>query len=145
MEALRLKKQFRKNKIKLENIVFFSIINSNFVMVARAESKYIRKSPFKMRKVIELIKGENVKKAEVILKALNKKAACSVIEKVLKSAAAGAKNKGYEENKLFISKIVVNPGPALKRYRSASFGRAVVIRKRTSHIIVELDTLEKIV
>jgi large subunit ribosomal protein L22 len=112
-------------------------------MITRAEAKYIRISPFRVRQVIDLIKGENVKSAEDILNALNKKGA-DCIGKVLKSAVSNAKNRGYEENKLFISKIIANPGPALKRYRAASFGRASVIKKRTSHILVELDTSEKI-
>jgi large subunit ribosomal protein L22 len=113
-------------------------------MVARAEAKYIRISPFKVRKVIELIKGEKIKDAFSILEATNKRAAY-YLRKVLKSAVSNAKNKGYQEDKLFISKVVANPGPVLKRWRAASFGRAVMIRKRTSHILIELDTPEKII
>ena len=67
------------------------------------------------------------------------------LKKVLKSAVANAKNKGFEENSLFISKVIANPGPTLKRYRAASFGRASGIRKRTSHILVELDAPQKTV
>jgi large subunit ribosomal protein L22 len=113
-------------------------------MVARAEAKYIRISPFKVRKVIELIKGEKVNRAFSILEATNKKGAY-YLKKVLKSALANAKNKGYDEDSLFISKVVANPGPMLKRWRAASFGRAVMIRKRTSHILIELDTPEKLI
>jgi len=78
------------------------------------------------------------------LKSLNKRGA-RILEKLLKSAISNAKNKGFLESKLFISKLIVNEGPSLKRYRAASFGRAVMIRKRTSHILVELDTPERIV
>lgn len=113
-------------------------------MVARAHAKYLRISPFKVRPVIKLIKGERVKNAQSILSALNKKGAYYA-NKVLRSAVANAKNKGYDESSLFISQIIANPGPALKRYRAASFGRATTIRKRMSHILVELDTLEKII
>ncbi|MBU1122890.1 MAG: 50S ribosomal protein L22 [Candidatus Omnitrophica bacterium] len=113
-------------------------------MVTRAEAKYIRISPFKVRGVMKLIKGEKVGHAMALLYALNKKGAVCV-EKVLKSAIANAKNRGYDENKLFISNIIANPGPALKRHRAASFGRATMIKKRTSHILVELDTKEKII
>lgn len=88
---------------------------------------------------MQLIKGERVSSAIAVLAALNKKGALC-IGKVLKSAIANAKSKGYDENKLFISKIVANPGPMLKRFRAASFGRATKIRKRTSHILIELDT-----
>jgi large subunit ribosomal protein L22 len=113
-------------------------------MVARAEAKYIRVSPFKVRQVAELIRGENIREAMSILEVTNKRAAY-YIKKVVKSALANAKNKGYTDDKLFVSRLIANPGPVLKRYRAASFGRAVMIRKRTSHILVELDTPEKII
>lgn len=113
-------------------------------MITKAESKYIRISPSKARMVMALVRGQRVDTALNILGAVNKKAAF-LIDKILKSALASAKSKGYEKEKLFISKIVANPGPMLKRYRAASFGRATTIRKRTSHILVELDTSEKII
>lgn len=112
-------------------------------MVTKAEAKYIRISPFKVAMVFPLIKGINVKKAGYILKATNKRGAYYV-GKVLKSAIANAKNKGYDEDKLFISKVVANPGPMIKRFRAASFGRATQIQKRMAHILVELDSTEKI-
>jgi len=113
-------------------------------MVAKSEAKYMRISPTKVRMVIALIKNLKVKEAILRLDLLNKKGAY-FLSKVLKSALANAKNKGYDENKLFISKVVANAGPSLKRYRAASFGRAVTIKKRTSHILVELDTSEKLI
>ena len=113
-------------------------------MVAKAILRYARISPKKMRLIVPLIKGKKVLEAEAILKSLNKKGA-RILEKLLKSAIANAKNKGFIESKLFISKLIVNQGPMLKRYRAASFGRAVMIRKRTSHILIELDTPERIV
>ena len=100
-------------------------------MIARAEAKHIRISPQKARLVIDCVKGLDTSKASSILKSLNKKAA-GLIEKVLKSAVSNAKNKGYQEDKLYICKIVANPGPTLKRDRSMSFGRAAMVRKRTS-------------
>ena len=110
-------------------------------MVAKAEAKYLRISPRKVRQVIELIKTEKVKRAFSILQGVNKKGAY-YLQKVLKSAVSNAKNKGYDEDVLFISKLVANPGPIIKRYRAASFGRAVMIRRRTAHILVELDSLQ---
>ena len=67
------------------------------------------------------------------------------ILKVVKSALANAKQKGHPEQSLYISRIIANAGPMLKRYRAASFGRATAIRKRTSHILVELDTTQKVI
>lgn len=113
-------------------------------MVSRAEAKYVRISPFKARMAIRLVKGVNAKKALNTLELMNQKSAY-LLKKVLKSAISNAKNKGYEEDKLFISKAVANPGPTLKRFRAATFGRAGAIIKRTSHILVELDTPEKII
>ena len=101
-------------------------------------------SPTKIRPVICLVKDENVNMALTKLASINKKAAY-YLTKVLKSATANAKNKGYEEAKLFISKIVANPGPVLKRFRAATFGRATTIRKRTAHILIELDTPQKLI
>lgn len=113
-------------------------------MVARAEARYVRISPTKIRPVIELVKGSKVTEAILKLELLNKKGAY-ILRKVLQSALANARNKGYQEEKLFISKAIANLGPALKRYRAASYGRATVIRKRTSHVLVELDTPEKLI
>ncbi len=113
-------------------------------MIAKAEAKYVRISPFKARMVIALVKGLHAKRAMAILESLNQKGAY-LLKKVLKSAISNAKNKGYEEDKIFISKIVANQGPVLKRFRAATFGRAGEIRKRTSHLLVELDSPEKII
>ena len=111
-------------------------------MIAKAQAKFIRISPLKVRPVAKLINGEGAIHSISLLSAINKRGA-SLLRQVVASALANAKNKGYEENTLFISKAVINPGPTLKRYRPASFGRATMIRKRTSHIIIELDTTEK--
>ncbi len=113
-------------------------------MVAKAEVKYIRISPRKLRLVLPLVKGLPIEEALAVLKSVNKKGAF-YLEKTLRSAIANAKNKGFQESSLFVSKAIANPGPALKRYRAASFGRATIIRKRTSHLMVELDTKEKII
>ena len=113
-------------------------------MVSRAEAKFIRISPTKIRPVMELVKGANATDALAKLELVNKKGAQQLF-KVLKSAVANAKSKGYQEHKLFISKMIANPGPVLRRYRAASFGRASMIRKRTAHILVELEAKEKLI
>ncbi|MCF7916411.1 MAG: 50S ribosomal protein L22 [Candidatus Omnitrophica bacterium] len=112
-------------------------------MVTRSEAKYIRISPTKVRPVIELVKGTNAKEAMAKLEFIKKKAA-KFLKKLIKTAIADAKNKGYDEDSLFISRLVANQGPALKRYRAESFGRAAVIRKRMSHLVIELDSNQKI-
>ncbi len=125
-------------------LIKFEYKTKLFIMVAKAEAKYIRTSPTKIRPVSRLIKGSVAKGALHKIGLINQKSA-HLLAKVLKSALANAKNKGYTEDGLFISKIVVNPGPTLKRHRAASFGRATTIRKRTSHILIELDTKEKLI
>ena len=111
-------------------------------MIAKAQAKYVRSSPTKVKPVVDVVKGQPVGNALAMLHSVNKKAA-KHIERVLKSAASNAKNKGFKEETLFVSKIVANSGPVLKRYRAATFGRASLIRKRTSHIVIEHDTKEK--
>ncbi len=112
-------------------------------MVARAYIKYLRISPRKITQVAELIKGKDILKAQSILQNMSKKGA-KLLYKALNSAISNAKNKGFKEEKLFISRITTNAGPVLKRWRAASFGRATMIRRKTSHILIELDSSEKI-
>jgi len=107
-------------------------------MIAKASAKYIRISPRKVRQVIRLVKNKDVNTALAILKNINKRAKYPLV-KVIKSAVNNAKQKGFNQDVLMISKLIANPGPILRRYRAASFGRAVRIRRRTSHILVELD------
>ena len=110
-------------------------------MVAKAKARYIRISPRKTRLVANTIKGKNVGEALAILSNLNKRA-CVFIEELLRSAIANAKrNPEIDQNDLFISKLVVDGGPTLKRYRAGSMGRAMMIRHRMSHITMELDAL----
>ena len=113
-------------------------------MAVKAESKYLRISPRKAKIVVDLVRGQSVTQAEALLANLNKKSAF-LVKMTLAAAIANAANKGYTKEDLYISKIAVNPGPQLKRYRAAAFGRATVIRKRTAHIVVEVDSKNKVV
>ena len=113
-------------------------------MVSKAQASYLRISPRKMGLIFDAVRGVNVAKAMDVLSFTNHKGA-PLLLKVIKSAISNAKNKGYSEDGLRISKVVANAGPTMKRFRAASFGRAGAIRKRTSHLVVELDSSEKIV
>ncbi len=107
--------------------------------VTRAKARFIRVSPRKVRQVIDLIRGKDVQQALMVLNNLNKKSA-RIVAKVLNSAIANAHNNhGLKTQDLYISRIFADQGPMLKRYRAASMGRAVMVRRRTSHITVELD------
>ena len=108
-------------------------------METKAVAKYIRVSPFKARQVADLIRGKDCKEAASILKYTPKRTA-SLIQKVLKSAVSNAEhNNNLSEDELYISKIFIDEGPTLKRFRPRAQGRATMIRKRTSHITIVVD------
>ena len=107
-------------------------------MIVKAEQKHIRISASKFRQVLDLIRNKDVSQAEAILLNLDKRPKEYLI-KVLRSAVANAKVKGFEPNQLYISRIICNVGPTWKRYKAAAFGRATPIKRRTSHIKIELD------
>jgi large subunit ribosomal protein L22 len=107
-------------------------------MIVKAEQKHIRISPSKFRLVLDLIRHKDVLEAEAILLNLNKRPKEQLI-KILRSAVANAKVKGFDPQQLYISKLICNVGPSWKRYKAAAFGRATSIKRRTSHIKIELD------
>ena len=103
-----------------------------------AKSKYIRQSPYKLRLVLNLIRGLPVSEALDILK-FTKRKASDEITKVIQSAMANAENNfGLNSSYLYISKAIADEGPTLKRFRPRARGRAGRINKRTSHLIIEL-------
>jgi len=107
-------------------------------MIAQAQGKFIRLSPTKVCQVMDLVRGKRVQEAEAILFNLNKRPKEYLI-KLLRSAVANARVKGFGAEQLYISKIICNPGPRWKRFKAAAFGRAAPILKRTAHIKIELD------
>jgi len=107
-------------------------------MIVKAEAKHLRISPTKVRQVAALIRNKGAEEALVILTNLNKRPK-EYLLKILKQAIANAKVKGIAAEKLYISAIICNIGPTWKRFKAAAFGRATPIKKRTSHIKIELD------
>ena len=110
---------------------------------ARAIQRTARQSPYKMRLVIDQVRGLNVNEALALLK-FSKKHAAKQIEKVLKSAIANAEqaarnaNESIDVDALFVKHAIVNEGPALKRFTPAAMGRATPMRKRTSHVEIHV-------
>ena len=104
-----------------------------------ATQRATRQSPYKVRLVVDQIRGKSVNEALAILK-FSKKHAAKEVEKVLSSAVANAEVKGRDASEpvdvdsLYIKHAVVNEGPKLKRFTPAAMGRATPIHKRTSHI-----------
>src|SRR6201985_3779597 len=113
-------------------------------MQAKAEARYIRMSPQKIRLVIDLIRGERAGDAINILRTTNKRIAPS-IEKVLRSAIANAENRSndVDVDKLTVVECYVNEGPRMKRVRPAPMGRAYRYQRRMAHIIVKVGDGQK--
>ncbi len=109
---------------------------------ARATMKYMRTSPRKMRRVVDMIRGQHVEEATRILK-FSGLGASQDVEKLVNSAVANAEaNPGVIRENLVISRAWVDQGPTLKRYRPRAYGRATRVRKRTSHVTVVVETME---
>jgi large subunit ribosomal protein L22 len=111
-------------------------------MIAKASLRHIRISPRKFRLIIPLIKGARAEDALMILASVKKKAAQYATD-LLRSALANAKRvQGVDPSQLYVTKMVAGCGPMIKRYRAASMGRAVMVRKRACHVAVELDEIK---
>lgn len=105
-------------------------------MEAKAVARTIRIAPRKVRLVLDLIRGKDVREAVAILKLTNK-ASSPVVEKLLMSALANAEhNYGMNADQLVVKEAYANEGPTLKRFRPRAQGRASAINKRTSHITI---------
>lgn len=107
-------------------------------MEATAILRYARVAPRKARLVIDLVRGKDVGEAISILKFLPQHASF-LIDKVLKSAIANAKQKNIGDiDDLIVAKAYVNQGPALKRFKAGPMGRAMTRKKYMSHITMVL-------
>jgi len=105
---------------------------------ARAQARYVRMTPMKVRRVVDLVRGRSVADALTILK-FAPQAASEPVAKVIASAAANAENNaGLDRDSLLISKAYVDEGPTAKRFQPRAQGRAFRIRKRSSHITIEV-------
>ena len=105
----------------------------------RAIAKHVRISPYKVRIVLDIIRGKGYREAVAILEN-TPKSASDPIKKVLMSAAANAENNlGMSKDNLFVAACYADQGPTLKRVMPRAQGRAFRILKRTSHITIVLD------
>ncbi|ETA66417.1 50S ribosomal protein L22 [Haloechinothrix halophila] len=110
---------------------------------AVARARFVRDSPMKVRRVIELVKGRSVSDALAVLR-FAPQAASTQLAKVIESAAANAENNlDLDPDTLWVANATADEGPTLKRIRPRAQGRAYRIRKRTSHITVVLESREK--
>lgn len=105
-----------------------------------ATAKYIRISAFKVRIVLNAIRGMGANEAVAFLKN-TRKAACPIVLKVLNSAIANAENNlSIARDELVVAECYANEGSVLKRVQPRARGQMFRILKRTSHITVILDT-----
>lgn len=113
-------------------------------MEARAVRKYIRSSPLKMRRVINLLRGKTVPEALNILNFKPQKVT-GVIDKTIQSAVYNLMDQyeeRFSETELVIKEIRADEGPMFKRYQPRARGRATPIRKRTTHLTVVVAVQE---
>ena len=110
-------------------------------MEAKAQARYVRVTPMKARRVVDLIRGKQASEALAVLQ-FAPQGASEPVMKVLQSAIANARfmadrdATAFDENSLYISEAYVDEGPSMKRFRPRAQGRASKILKRTSHITV---------
>lgn len=110
---------------------------------AKAIARYIRMSPYKVRRVLDQIRGREYREALIILEFMPYKA-CEPILKVLRSAVANAEhNQGLDPTTLVVSQAYADGGPSLKRFRPRAQGRAYRIHKPTCHITVAVAPATK--
>ncbi|WP_306356545.1 MULTISPECIES: 50S ribosomal protein L22 [unclassified Nocardia] len=108
---------------------------------ARATAKHVRVTPMKARRVVDMVRGQRVEDALNILR-FAPQAASEPVAKVVASAAANAENNlGLDPATLVISTAYVDEGVTMKRFQPRAQGRAFRIRKRTSHITIEVESV----
>ena len=110
-------------------------------MLGRSMTRYLKVSPRKIRQVIDSVRDLEVVSALGVLQNLHKGASLPV-QKAIQSAVESARRRPEGKTaRLYISRIMADEGPTkfTKRFRPASMGRSVRIRKRQSHLLVEVD------
>ena len=116
-------------------------LKTNEMVGTRAVLKHYRMSAYKAREVLDLVRGRDVDRAEEILRSTPREAA-RVVEKVLTSAVANARNNDQlDPDELYVSACFADEGTTMKRWRPRARGRATRIRKRTCHITVIVSRL----
>ena len=109
----------------------------------KAVAKYIRISPYKVRIVLDLIRGKKITEAMAILENTPKAASDPIRKAVLSATANAEHNQGMDKADLIVAECYADQGPTLKRVMPRAQGRAFRILKRTSHITVVLDAKTK--
>lgn len=105
----------------------------------KAVLKFVRISPQKVRKLVDVVKGKPAEAAIDMLKFMPQKGA-AIVEKMIRSAVANAEqNHNLDVDTLVVKNVMADQGPTLKRFRARARGRGTRILKRTAHITVVLS------
>jgi large subunit ribosomal protein L22 len=109
---------------------------------AFASARFVRITPMKARRVVDLVRGLPVDEALALLE-FAPQAASETVHKVLESAIANAETtEDLDRATLVVTKAMVDEGPTMKRWRPRAQGRATRINKRTSHITLVVQPAE---
>jgi large subunit ribosomal protein L22 len=106
-----------------------------------AKARYVRFSPYKLRPVVDVIRGKNVSYALNWLSTFPVKKAVP-IKKMIESAVANAQQNNVTKQDLLIKDIRVDQGPSIRYFKAGAMGRANIYRKRLSHMSVVLESLQ---
>nr|AHW45756.1 ribosomal protein L22 [Candidatus Phytoplasma fragariae]QFQ50767.1 ribosomal protein L22 ['Solanum tuberosum' stolbur phytoplasma]AHW45758.1 ribosomal protein L22 [Candidatus Phytoplasma fragariae]QOW95234.1 ribosomal protein L22 [Candidatus Phytoplasma fragariae]QOW95238.1 ribosomal protein L22 [Candidatus Phytoplasma fragariae] len=110
---------------------------------ATAIARKVSIAPRKVRLVVDLIRGKKIDQAQAIL-TFTPKASALVVLKLLNSAVANALNNlKLEREQLYVKEVFVNEGLRLKRMFPRAKGSGDMIKKRTSHITLVVQTLKE--
>lgn len=113
-------------------------------MKFKASARFVRFSPYKLRPLVDVVRGATVDRAVVVLAAFGMKRVLPIV-KTIKSAAANAKNLSgaqISDDCLRIADIRVDQGPSVRAYRPGAMGRSEMRKKRFSHINVVVQVCE---
>ncbi len=116
-------------------------------MIARAIKRYERVSPRKVKMILDVIRGKGVMEARALLQFHPSRSKIPIL-KTMNSAVANFKNSvgtlRIDDSELYVKEATVDAGPALKRWRPGFRGTADMIRRRTCHIRVIIDSYKPI-
>lgn len=112
-------------------------------MSVTARLRFLRVSPFKVRKYAQLFKGKGIEEARAIL-SYHPSPTCDDLLRLLNSAVANAENNHeFDPELMEVKNVLVDGGMTHKRWRPRARGRMNRIRKRTSHVLIEIDLKEE--
>ncbi|MEO0216697.1 MAG: 50S ribosomal protein L22 [candidate division WOR-3 bacterium] len=117
-------------------------------MIARAVKRYERLSPTKARRILRIIKGKDIPTARALLSFHHSRSKIPIL-KTLNSAVSNFKNQvgkvRVDDKDLYVKEAIAQDGPQMKRWRPGFRGTADLIRRRTCHIKIAVDSFKPII